>query len=248
MRTAICLYGQPRNFTPNWEALNQNVVIPNNADVFFHTWYDPTDTRIKKMTPGHENLLFELGLDTRIPSETKAKKYLVEKQIPFHGKKFQVTDENIQACWPWSGVYDKELFLENLIRNFYSMWYSVNQSILLKELYAQENGFEYDCVILSRFDTSPKKNISVDQFDLSCLNSSHLNFPGGIPRGEINDWFLFSNNSNMNIISSIFYTMDYHIKKISESNSPIFTNESFIRDQTRLFGINSHTEDLSITF
>ena len=124
------------------------------------------------------------------------------------------------------------------------MWYSINQSLLLKELHAQENNFEYDCVILSRLDISPKKVIDFNSLDLSKLVSGYKE----LPRGEVNDWFTITNNINSNILASVFYSIDFHRNRIIEKGG-IWTNEAYLRDQLNLFSIEVlHREDFQITF
>ena len=154
MRIALCLYGQPRNFLSNWSHFQNNIISGNNVDVFFHSWYDPNDRNIRKMTPGFENFNLGESLDTGIPSLTNSKKFILENQRLFNDKFVYATDENIEECWSYSKGYDRENFIRDRVKSGYSMWYSINQSLLLKETYAQENKFEYDCVIISRFDVS----------------------------------------------------------------------------------------------
>ena len=232
MRTALCLYGQPRNFSANWHFINENIVKPNNADVFFHCWYDLENTHMNKMTPGHEHRHLEKQLDKTLIDVINPKNFKIEKQKNFFAKEIPVTEENIEACWPWSRSYDKKQFINDRVRAHYSMWYSINQSVQAKEIYAQENNFEYDCVILSRFDVSPKEHLIVNNFDLSRVITPNLNHP----REEVCDWFLFSNSINANIIGSIFYSIDLHRNKIIQSNG-IWTNEAYLRDQLKVFSI-----------
>lgn len=244
MRTALCLYGQPRDFNSNWHFIENNIIVPNNADVFFHTWYDPLNVHINKMTPGHEHRCLSLNLENILPEKTKSKKFIIEKQKSFYAKQVKVSEENIEACWPWSKKYDRQQFINDRVKAHYSMWYSINQAITLKELYAQENNFEYDCVVLSRFDVSPKNQLILSNYNLSNVITPDL----GHPRGEVCDWFLFSNNININIIASVFYNIDFHRNNII-SNNGIWTNEAYLRDQLNIFNINVEKKSsINITF
>lgn len=243
MRIAFCLYGQPRKFLSNWNYFSQNILDGNNVDVFFHTWYDPNDRNIKKLTPGYENSLLDSNLEVLLPSLTQAKKFIIEKQRKFNNKIVPTTDENIEACWSYSKIYDKDEFIKDRVKSAYSMWYSINQSLLLKELYSHENNFEYDCVILSRFDVSPKIKIDFDSLELRNVISGYKE----LPRGEINDWFVISNNVNSNIISSIFFMIDFHRNKIID-NQGIWTNEAFLRDQLNIFGIKTIHKNFELSF
>ena len=243
MRIALCFYGQPRKFLNNWNYFYDNIISGNNVDVFLHSWYDSSDRGIRKMTPGFENFMLDESLDKIIPDVASPKKFIIEKQKEFLDKFVYATDENVDECWSYSKIYDRNQFIRDRVRSAYSMWYSINQSLLLKELYSQEKGFEYDCVILSRFDVSPKRKINFDELDLSKLISGYKE----LPRGEINDWFVITNNKNSNVLSSVFYTIDFHRDKIVE-NKEIWTNEAYLRDQIKLFGIDVVHKNFEITF
>jgi hypothetical protein len=244
MKIALCLYGQPRDFKSNWNRIKNNIIDNNNVDVFLHAWYDQSDRNIKKMTPGHENRTLDDDLIEIIPSWTNAKFFKIEEQKKFNDKYVETTDENIDECWSYSKNYDKNLFVKNRVMSSYSMWYSINQSLLYKELYSQENNFEYDCVILSRFDVSPNIKINFRDYNLTNIISGYKS----LPRNEVNDWFLFSNNKNMNVISTLFYLIDFHRDNIIIENG-IWTNEAFLRDQLNLFKINvEYKEELKISF
>ena len=197
MRIALCLYGQPRNFLNNWVHIHNNIIKDNNVDVFFHSWYDSNDRNIHKMTPGFENYNLEESLDSLIPSLVNPKKFILEKQKSFNDKLVNTTDENIEECWSYSKIYDRENFIRDRVKSGYSMWYSINQSLLLKEIYSQENKFEYDCVVVSRFDVSPKIKIDFNSIDLYKFTSGYKE----LPRREINDWFMITNNLNSNILT-----------------------------------------------
>jgi hypothetical protein len=243
MRTALCLYGQPRNFSENWKFINENIIKPNNADVFFHTWYDESDLNFHKMTPGHELRSADYGLNSILPEKTNAKDFIIEKQLNFFYKDIYCSDENFEACWPWANIYDRKSFIKNRVFSSYSMWYSINQSVLLKELYSQKNGFTYDCVMILRFDVSPKKIVNVESLDITKIVSGY----GPLPRNEINDWFIICNNNNSNIVGSIFYTIDYHRDNIISENG-IWTNESYLREQLKIYNIQVDFHDLNVTF
>lgn len=243
MRIALCFYGQPRKFLSNWQHFYNNIIMDNNVDVFIHSWYDPKDRGIQKMTPGFENFNLEESLDSLLPSMTNPKKIIIEKQKKFNDKLVYATDENIEECWSYSKIYNRDSFIKDRVKSGYSMWYSINQTLLLKELYAQENNFEYDCVVLSRFDVSPKVKINFNSLDLSNLISGYKE----LPRGEINDWFMISNNLISNIISSVFYSIDFHRNKIVDERG-IWTNEAYLRDHLKLFGINVVHENFEISF
>ena len=52
---------------------------------------------------------------------------------------------------------------------------------------------------------------------------------------------------NSNIISSIFYTIDFHRNKIIRDKG-IWTNEAYLRDQLNIFGIDVVYKNFEISF
>jgi len=243
-KTALCLYGQPREVYRIWPRINSNLVVPNNCDVFFHTWYNPMDLSMKKLCPGHENRRFHDNLNINLPKITNPKKYIIEQQKTFPEKpNWKITDKTFEACWPWASVYNKETFIKD--RNFahQSMWYSIAKSISLKEEYSIENNIKYDCVILSRFDVYPR-HLNIGEYDMSILHSHG----DPKPRGEVSDWFMFSSNSNMNIVSSLYNCLDFYMNNLL-SQDKITVNEAFLREHLELYNIPVQiNQNIKITF
>ena len=58
---------------------------------------------------------------------------------------------------------------------------------------------------------------------------------------------MFSNDSNMNIVSTIYFTLDYYMKKMCEEDK-ITVNEAFLRDHLKLFNISTQHTDIEILF
>ena len=244
MRTALCLYGQPRDAAGVAFRIDANVIKPNNCDVFFHAWYDPSDLSIKKMTPGHEHRQHIRQLDDIIISLYQPKTREIETPRKFHHKDFRASDENIEACWPWSKCYDRETFVKDRATCAHSMWYSVMKSLLLKDLYSQQEGFTYDAVILSRFDVAPTQAVRVSDYDLTKLWTRNCVYP----RGEVSDWFMLGNNEVMNVVAGTYLNVERHYKTIQSTGNRIWTNEAFLREQLASFGVKNELGSFDVTF
>lgn len=242
MKTAVCLYGQPRNFHNNWLYLKNHIIDNNSADVFFHSWFHENDLIVSGSTMAGKFL--HPNLRTDLPNIINPKSFIIESQRPFNEKIVTLTDDQINACWPnLYGNPDKTAFIKNMTKTQYSMMYSIHQSVMLKELYAQKNQFEYDCVIISRFDTSPKLAVNLSDINLNNITTCY----GPLPRGEINDWFIICNNKHSNILGSLFFLLDYHRDNII-ANDSMWTPEAYIREQVKLFNINVDFKNYNITF
>jgi hypothetical protein len=243
MRTALCLYGQPRDVHKSSDII-RNVVIPNNCDVFLHAWYDHRDLSMRKMTPGHENRRVMPNVDEYLVATYRTLVYSFEYPKTFFDKEFIATEENVDACWPWSKCYDRQTFIKDRVKCINSMWYSIMQSVMMKDLHAHDEGFTYDCVLLSRYDVSPTSSVDVSKYDLTKLYTRNHPYP----RGEVSDWFMFSNDSNMNVVASTYFSIDRLYRQIQDSSCKIWTNEAFLRDQLQLHGIKHEVGDFDVSF
>jgi hypothetical protein len=244
MKTALCLYGQPRDAQVKSQQIIDNVVKPNNCDVFFHAWYDNSDLSLHKMTPGHEHRSLSSEINYFLLNQYSPKSCIIEKQRKFHHRDFSITEENFSICYPWAAGYDRNSFIKDRGVCTHSMWYSIMQSILLKELYSHENDFTYDCVILSRFDVKPDRVINVNDYDLSTVTTRSFDYP----RNEVCDWFLITNNDNINCIGNTFNLLNIFHNNIQKSNVKIWNNESFLRESLRLNCIKESKGNFDVTF
>ena len=246
MKTALCLYGQPREFASIWSRFYNNIVVPNDADVFFHSWYDANDLHLQKIyTPGHEHRTLYPNLDQLMLSVPNLRAHCLEAQRSFHVKEWNFTDENIDACWPYYRQYPGKLehALKQRVFIWASMAYSMHKTLMLKEEYAHSNDIEYDCVILARYDVAPTKPLNSASFDLAKFYTHEPR-----PRGELSDWFMFSNNGNMNaVMTTLFYMIDYHCQNLQRAGD-IMTFEAFIREQVRMLDIPVEIADLGVRF
>jgi hypothetical protein len=243
MKVALCLYGQPRDAHVTFQRIKQNVIDPNDCDVFFHAWYDPNNASIDKMTPGHERRFIHHGMDRFLVDSYAPKSHKLESQRRFSDMNFQASDKNIEACWSYSNAYDRDQFISHKAKAIHSMWYSVMMSIMEKETFSHATGNHYDAVILSRFDVSPTSVVSVRDYDLNSVIVRNHEYP----REEVSDWFMLSNNENMNVIGGIFMSL-MKLYKTIKSSDDIWTNEAFIRDQLKLHKIPVQRGNFDVTF
>ncbi len=226
MRIALCLYGQPRNAVNMSQYHFQNIINPNNCDVFIHSWYDPENRSFGKQAPGHQHRVADENIDKKLIEIYKPKKYLIEKPMSFSNSNMFLTEDNIRQCFDYGlTIPDFDKYRVNAA---YSVWYSVHMCSVLKELYAKQNNFTYDAVISMRFDVCPDRPIKVENFDLSKYNYQDLNQPHEM----ISDWFGMSNNENMNTYANLFFNIEKHHNTL-QSTLGIWCFELFVREQIK---------------
>lgn len=139
----------------------------------------------------------------------------VEKElISLYKPKKHLFQENMEFEYKSENPKHQEQGFRSL-----SKWYSLKQAIELKKQYEKENGFEYDCVMLTRFDTLFFTDLDFSKCDLSCLYVPNFNTPDGwgedptakpdkINRSEhihgLSDMWYFSNSKIINEFCKIY--------------------------------------------
>ena len=113
--------------------------------------------------------------------------------------------------------------LPQLIQNISSNWYSFYQSDLLRQEYEQENNFEYDCVIHSRFDVKFINFININNYNLNKFHvlDCHQSVQPLKYKNSFIDYFFFSNSSNMKKFSNLFNDLDLCFNSSVKNNRGI---------------------------
>lgn len=216
MKVAVCLSGQPRFVEECFPSIYNNIIKPNNADVFMHGWYDD-EMLSKPYKYGGDgewkNKRIEKDIHKKAIELYKPVDYLFESQIKFACSKvdFQKSVLKFQA-----GALDEcteagenfETYCDRLLFNGASMFYSIFQSNHIKERYSWNNNIHYDAVIRCRFDVNVGTPIVAKDYDLQYVYYEEM----GQPQPLVSDWVNLGSSTNMNIHSLTFF----NIRKIYE--------------------------------
>ena len=248
MKVALCISGQIRSVRESFNDIYNNIILPNNADVFIHAWYDE-DTLDTTSIDFSRNRKLEKGIDKHIIELYKPKKVLFEKQ-----KIFNKTYNHLYVSDSWKeagllNIGKNKATLEdsknNIIQCSLSMWYSIFKCNELKELYAIENNFLYDYVIRSRFDIAIKEPLYVHKYDKKALYYIDINQPDNL----VSDIFNFGSNRIMNLYASMYYQVellnsyDYidknkrQVMTYRSGKDGMWGNEYMLRDLFYLYNI-----------
>tara|TARA_R110002020_G_scaffold22803_9_gene76626 strand:+ start:29 stop:766 length:738 start_codon:yes stop_codon:yes gene_type:complete len=151
-------------------------------------------------------------------------------------------DDLVKIYEPKKYLIEEQIdFKQNDIRlnSIKSRWYSTKEVIRLKSEYEKENNFEYDFVMLYRFDSCFLKNLNFGELDNRYFYSPHSSKDNCEPytvsdgsdctclgRESINDQWFFSNSKYMNEFSKLYDNWEsygihnphseciFHIKKL----------------------------------
>lgn len=210
MRTCLLISGLPRNIERGYPGILQSIILPNDPDIFIHTWLD---IETNKST---SDMILEMF---------KPKKYIMEPQKIFKNT-FMNVDRMVEF---YARFYGAEKFVEML----HSSWYSIQQCNILKEQYRLENNIKYDCVIRARFDIDYSHTIDCKNYtDETIYISNRAN----LPEKMIDDRFAFGPNHLMNIYCSGFNLLDY-IFNIKDKQDGIFCGETLVYEMCKILNI-----------
>lgn len=209
MKTAVLISGIPRHLERGYQSLFSSIIGPNNADVFVHAWFDPSK---------------DGNIDKTVLDLYKPVRYLMEKPRTFFDSSMNL-DRMMNS---YARPYQRDKFLDTT----YSMWYSIQQSNLIKEQYRLENNLYYDYVVRARFDMTYTMKILLHEFDRNIL---HISTRGLLP-GMVDDRFAFASNSIMNAYCGGFNFLT-HVFDIKDKQDGVFCGEVLVCEMLAKWGI-----------
>ena len=204
MKVALCLNGYYTKSDDlqisrsSHEYIKNKILDVADVDVFIHSWdLDHKDEMINLYKP--------------VVSKFEEQKTFEEELMSFESEWFE---EDFDRS---STMYNSTIY------KTLSCMYSRKQSVALKTEYEKKNGFEYDCVIMARFDLGNRgkehyqiyyaTNISFDpKLDMRYVYTA---FWDQLNHGIADHWF-YSSSENMNKIASLYDSLFSYYQKDSD--------------------------------
>jgi hypothetical protein len=232
MRVALCLSGQPRFVEKAYPYIYNNLIVPNCADVFFHTWFAKEDVnksyRNDTGWTNHPNNKIPENTEELLLNLYKPKAFLFEKQKTFKNKSWNV-DKTIQR---FCSHLNRDYFVDMM----HCMWYSIHKANAVKEIYRYEQDVVYDYVIRCRFDAIIPRVLNCMELDPNIIHVSHDRQQPNM----LDDWFAVSSTKNMNVYTDCYNLMDAAYD-IGMKRDGLVCNEILIHDVVKQFGILADT-------
>jgi len=253
MKVAVCLSGQPRSARKTFQSIYNNVIKPNNADVFIHMNYDSQDNYIEKTHLDGGCCEYTENMIEIVKELYQPVRMLVEKPVNFKNKKLKVPQPRLVRLQNANShkLFTEEETRNHILKQMISMFYSIFKCNEIKEKYALENNIIYDYVIRLRFDAQVNKPIYCSELSPDFIYYQEL----GQPDELISDWINIGSNLIMNVYSSIYLNLEYlncfkYYKKeqrkpntYDPSNECSGLNEHMIRDIMHLYKIPKRSFD-----
>jgi len=207
MRVAVCLSGQPRSVEDTFPYIYNNIIVPNNADVFVHLNFDPNNTYIEKSHMDKKNCIVPSNADEIVKNLYNPKRMLVEIPKNFSKPTFNIPENRISGSMVMNKHknWSEEEHRSHCVKQLFSLYYSIFKCNELKEVYANEHGIVYDYVIRIRFDSMPMSPLDCSKYDPNFIYYQEL----GQPDNLISEWINFGSNSIMNVYASLYFMTDY---------------------------------------
>lgn len=209
MKVALCISGQPRSAEEAYPYIYQNIILPNQADVFIHMNYSPTNQYIERSHVDNptKNTYYADCIDKKVLALYNPIAYMIEDPKSFSKPQYRIPQSRMQhllAMNSHKGWTEEEQRAYS-VKQMTSMYYSIFKCNELKETYAMMQGVIYDYVIRIRFDAKPMCPLYCHTYDPHYLYYQDL----GQPDQLVSDWINFGSNAVMNVFSSMYFMMDY---------------------------------------
>lgn len=206
-KVALCISGQPRRALETYSFIYENIIKPNNADVFIHMHYDPNNLYIEKAHADNGNCYLQPNIDKQIIDLYQPKRFLIESPRDFKKPNIRIPEKRLEGIKHMNRHknWTDEEHTQHIVKQLTSMYYSIYKSNELKEVYSNENGIVYDYVIRIRFDILPKEPIICSRLDPNYIHYLEL----GQPDDLISDWINIGSSTIMNVFASLYLNMDY---------------------------------------
>ena len=162
-KNAVLLFGLPRGCKKTWGSLIENICIPNDADIFIHSWFlnGGSDNWHKSKEPDSSQL--KKYLDFFLKS-ARTKLLAIDRQVVFEPRVIKLNGSDV--------YYSNQI----------NMWKSVERVCDLLDHYSMYSGVKYSNLIVTRPDLLFKKELQIADNILDGML-----YHGGVYRGgELN--------------------------------------------------------------
>jgi hypothetical protein len=192
MKTAVMFYGLPRYVERTFPKIRDNIIIPNNADVFVHTWVDDTVINTPQQHYNDETLVSDVITHDIIH---KIDKLYKPKSISYgcrpNLKKVAHPRINLNSKLHVS-IYEQHI-----------SGYKVNN---LRLEYQKEHNVKYDMILRCRFDNYSHTKWIANQYD---VNKLYVPFRNDVESDNpVLDQMAWGNDENMTIYSDVAWNIN----------------------------------------
>lgn len=203
-KVAVCISGQPRNVLLCFPNIYENLISPNNADVFIHSWIDKNNPEAVYYPEWIDHLFndksgqtdaIEGGVEDAILNLYKPKSYWFENPIGYFPTEKSYDSTTHFACFN--------------IHNICSMFNSIFKANYVKQRYEKNHNISYDICIKLRFDFQINyridfnKNPMIKNLEDACYTSY---YDTGV--SEISDQIYFGKNKIVDQLSDLFLYLE----------------------------------------
>lgn len=203
--------GEYNNPKLGYEHLKKNIIDKYDTDVFCHCWNVEAEDIIKELYKPKKYLfeqqkLFDLSLNEYNINEHE--RDINKWNLSENAKKGYIHVFNNRNNWNKT----IEEFKIQMFRTS-SRWYSTKEVLRLKNEYEKENNFEYEYVLICRYDNfwnfpfHDKPNTNID-FDLLKFDNKYSYFESRGHRSDadisVQDLWILTNSKNSNYFLNMF--------------------------------------------
>ena len=245
MKTAVLFFGEIRGGDTIWQNIYDNVVKPNNADVFMHHYYYDNaflETFSSDFKESYEKYHKKKAVHLSPPGKLfkifKPKKCLIEENRKDYHKNDDFPDIAKRTTHDFLGEGNPKkehiIMAYNTIR---SQSYSRKMVIELKKKFEECNGFKYDNVIITRLDINIFKPMTIVTKIPDIIIAREMSFEA------IYEQIILTSSDVMDTLANFHDESVGLYKKYIQHHHPFMQNEYFMRLFMKKHGIEiSHCD------
>ena len=245
MKTAVLFFGEIRGGDAIWKNIYDNIVKPNNADVFMHHYYYDSEFLEKQSQvlsesykKYHKNKAVHFTPPSKLFQIFKPKQCLIEenRNVYHENSEFAEISKKTTHDFFGEGNPKKEhiIMAYNTIR---SQSYSRKMVIEMKKKFEEDNGFKYDSVIITRLDINIFKPMTIVTKIPDIIIAREMSFEC------IFEQIILTSSTIMDTMANFHVEAVELYKKHIKPNHPFMQNEYFITLFIKKHGIKiSHCD------
>ncbi len=240
MKTAVLFFGEIRGGDAIWKNIYDNIVKPNNADVFMHHYYYDAEflerlpeTLKKSYDKYHKKKAVHITPPGKLFEIFQPKQCMIDKNKTdyYNEKDFSEISKKTTHDFFGEGNLKKEhiMMAYNTIR---SQSYSRKMVINMKKNFEELNGFQYDNVVITRLDINIFKAMTVVEKIPDIIVAKEMSSEC------IFEQIILTSSTTMDILSKFHDEAVDMYKKYAKPHHPFMQNEYFLTMFIKKHGIN----------
>lgn len=228
MRVAVCIFGEIRGTPDTWQRLYDNIIRPNNADVFINNVYykkdfiehlDIDDVERKYIAGYYANKGVYYTPPPELFEILSPKEYLLQARVAYSEEHLPSLQSRFSHVSHVPGQSSNRWEYHTLLsQNESRKW-----ALRMRQQHEERTGIKYDMVILTRLDAN-----TISPMDIRHLHPDHIYAKHSHGVHKIFEQLMFGSAEKMDILCNYFHCLNHLYSELCDDLHPFAMNEYYI--------------------